>query len=140
MKTQEMLRSHPRKPLTELDDLTSCIAACIDCADACTTCADACLGEQNVQMLARCIRIDLDCADICQTTARILSRQTETNPQLVRVQVEAALTASRICAEECERHAEMHVHCRVCASVCRMCEQSCRQLLTGIPAGGAVSH
>ena len=139
MRTQEMLRSHPRKPFMELDDLTSCITACVECADVCTSCADACLGEQNVQMLARCIRINLDCADICQSTARILARQTETDPQLLRVQLEATLTVSRICAEECEKHAGMHIHCKVCASVCRKCEQSCRQLLSSLPAG-IVSH
>ena len=48
------------------------------------------------------------------------------------------LTASRICAEECEKHAGMHIHCKVCASTCRKCEQSCRQL-SSLPAG-IVSH
>lgn len=132
MRTQDMLRSHPRKALVDLTNVTACIAACVDCADACTSCADACIGEDKVQMLARCIRIDLDCADICQTTARILARQTETNMQLLRSQLEITLIASGICADECEKHAEMHQHCRVCASVCRTCEQACRQMLSSL--------
>lgn len=132
MKTQEMLMSHPKKSNIEMRDVTACIAACVECADACTICADACLGEQNVQMLARCIRIDLDCADICQATARILARQTEINLQLAVAQLQSTITATGICAEECEGHAETHQHCRVCASACRNCEQQCRQLLISL--------
>ena len=134
MKTKEMLMSHPRKSAVEMQNVVACIAACVECADACTACADACVGEEKVKTLAKCIRVDLDCADICQTTARILTRQTETIPQLVRAQLETTLTASRLCAEECEKHAEMHQHCRVCASVCRNCEQVCRQLLASLQA------
>jgi hypothetical protein len=130
MKTEEMLKSHPRKANIEMRDVTNCIEACRECAVVCTSCADACLGEQNVQKLVPCIRIDLDCADICQTTARMLMRQTETNLQLLRAQLETTITATRLCAEECEKHAEMHQHCRVCASSCRNCEQMCQQMLT----------
>ena len=132
MKTQDILKSHPRKPNLETRDVTNCIEACRECLVVCTSCADACLGEQNIQMLVGCIRLDLDCADVCETTAKILIRQTETNMQLLRSQLETTVTASRLCAEECEKHAEMHQHCRICASACRNCEQMCRQLLSGL--------
>ncbi len=140
MRTQEMLRTHPRKPVMELNELTACITACIECADSCTSCADACLGEEKVQMLTRCIRLNLDCADICETTARVLTRQTDQDPQLMRIQVEACATACRLCAQECEKHADMHQHCKICALSCRNCEQMCRQLLTALPAGAGLSH
>ena len=140
MRTQEMLRTHPRKPSMELNELAACITACIECANSCTSCADACLGEEKVQMLTRCIRLNLDCADICETTARILSRQTEASPQLMRIQVEACATACRLCAEECEKHADMHQHCKICALSCRSCEQMCRQFLSTLPAGAGLSH
>jgi hypothetical protein len=132
MKTQDMLQSHPRKTNIEMKDVTSCIEACRECSVVCTSCADACLGENDIQMLVGCIRLDLDCADICETTAKILMRQTETNVQLLRSQLETTVIASRNCAEECEQHAEMHRHCRICASACRSCEQACQQLLTSL--------
>jgi hypothetical protein len=140
MKTKDMLMSHPRKSNIEMKDVTACISACIECASVCTACADACLAEQDVQSLVTCIRIDLDCADICETTARILTRQTDPNVQLVRAQLEATLSAVGICATECEKHAEMHKHCRLCASACRDCEQQCQQLISSLPAGKRVAR
>lgn len=140
MRTQEMFRSHPRKTFAEGTEFSSCIAACVDCVDTCTICADACLSEEKIQMLASCIRLDLDCADICQTTSRILARQAELNPHLLRMQLEVTMMATKLCAEECERHGEMHQHCRICASVCRACEQSCRQLLSKQSVASAISR
>jgi len=134
MKTQEMLSAHPRRPTTELSMLTQTIEACWDCAVVCTSCADACLGEQQVQMLTRCIRLNLDCADICQTTARLLGRQTETEPQLLRAQLEACVVCCRVCAQECGNHAEMHQHCRICRTACQNCEQMCQQMIARLPS------
>ena len=83
-------------------------------------------------MLARCIRLDLDCADICDATGKILSRQTATEPQMLRASLQACAEACRLCAEECENHAEHHEHCRVCAEACRRCEQACNNVLSAI--------
>ncbi|OGU09785.1 MAG: four-helix bundle copper-binding protein [Geobacteraceae bacterium GWC2_58_44] len=138
MKTEEMLGSHPRKLITELSVISGGINACVECADACNSCADACLGEEKVQMLTKCIRLNLDCADICQTTARILVRQTETVPQLVRAQLESCVIACRVCAQECESHAEMHQHCRICRTACQTCEKICQELISRLPAGAGV--
>ena len=132
MKTQEMLNSHPRKPLMEPSILSSCIETLVECADTCTSCADACLAEEQVQTLTRCIRINLDCADICQTTARLLARQTETAPQLLRAQLESCSVACRACGLECEQHAEMHQHCRICRTACQSCEKICQEVLSRI--------
>ena len=135
MKTEEMLGAHPRKPMMELSVITACISACVECADVCTSCADACLGEERVQMLTKCIRVNLDCADICQTTARILARQTETVPQLLRAQLESCAVSCRVCALECENHAEMHQHCRICRAACQNCEKICQEMISRLPAG-----
>jgi hypothetical protein len=134
--TQRMVRTNPSGAAVDEATLVECIEACFDCAQACTACADACLGEQNPQMLNRCIRLDLDCADVCDTTGRILSRQTATEPQVVRVALQACAEACRLCGEECEKHAsEMNMeHCRVCAEACRRCEQACNDVLSAIAA------
>lgn len=99
------------------------------CAQACIACADACLGEEMVAELRRCITVDLGCADLCEATGAILSRQTSYDAGLSRAALEACREACRICADECERHAEMHEHCRICAEACRRCEQACAALL-----------
>ena len=131
MPVQEMLSAHPRAAQSSGAALVECIQACFDCAQACTACADSCLAEEQVQMLVRCIRLNLDCADICDTTGRVLSRQTETDPEIVRAQVQACLQACRSCGTECARHAQhMNMeHCRVCAESCRRCEEACSRLL-----------
>ncbi|GFO66693.1 hypothetical protein GMLC_02720 [Geomonas limicola] len=134
MKTQEMLSTHPQRPAVEISGLTQCIEALWDCTVVCTSCADACLGEQMVQNLTRCIRLNLDCADICQATARVLGRQTQFNAQLVRSQLEACVTAYRVCAEECGNHAEMHAHCRICRNACQNCERACQELISRFTA------
>jgi hypothetical protein len=128
----QMLETHPQA--TPSEGLARCIAECFACAQTCTSCADACLGEEGVQELVRCIRLNLDCADVCETTGRVLSRQTAFEPQLARSVLETCVQACRVCAEECERHAEemQMEHCRVCAEACRRCDQACEDLLSSL--------
>jgi hypothetical protein len=128
----QMLESHPQA--TPNETLGRCIAACAICSQSCTSCADACLAEEGVRELRRCIRLNLDCADVCAATARVLSRQTNFEPSLARALLEACAEACRLCAEECEWHAE-HMkmdHCRVCADACRRCERACEEMLSAI--------
>ncbi|MBE2267837.1 MAG: four-helix bundle copper-binding protein [Anaerolinea sp.] len=130
----EMLESHKRgADSRELDPLTECVKACFECAEYCTICADACLSEDMVADLRYCIRTDLDCADICLATGRMAARQTKPSREIMRAQLQACMTACRVCAEECERHADHHEHCRLCAQACRRCENACQGLLTIVP-------
>lgn len=133
-RAERMLETHPRRPHGDTSDLAGKIKQLYSCAQACTSCADACLGEDEVEKMVRCIRICWDCADVCTTTGALLSRQTETDQTLLRGQVQACLDACRICAAECERHAQGMEHCRVCAESCRQCEEACRSLLSTISA------
>ncbi len=132
MTIQEMLETHPHS-IVERDVIARCVEECYRCAAACTACADACLGEQNVSELVPCIRLNLDCADTCEATARVVTRQTGMETRLVRDVVVACATACRVCADECDRHAQHHEHCRVCAEACRRCEQACNDLLSTLP-------
>ena len=129
---QQMVQTNPSSAAVDGSTLVECIEACFDCAQACTACADACIGEGDLQMLARCVRLDLDCGDICGTTGRILSRQTATEPQMLRAALQACADACRLCAEECENHAEHHEHCRVCAEACRHCEEACNRVMQSL--------
>jgi hypothetical protein len=131
---QQMLQTNPSSAVVDEATLVECIEACFDCAQSCAACADACIGEGNLQMLARCIRLDLDCADICFATGRILSRQTATEPQMLRASLQACAEACRLCVEECENHAGHHEHCGACAESCRRCEQACNNVLSAISA------
>jgi hypothetical protein len=132
MTVHEIIRVHPRPTSLDRDVLLRCIDECVDCEATCTGCADACLGEEDVQELVRCIRLCLDCADTCETTGRILIRQTEPEPAVIRAVVEACATACQVSAEECDRHAAHHEHCRFCAEVCRRCKQACDDVLSAL--------
>jgi hypothetical protein len=127
-----ILDKHPQATANEA--LARCVQACFVCTLTCTSCADACLAEEHVHELVRCIRLNLDCADACNATARMLARQTSSEQALTRSTLETCAQACRICAEECERHADDHEHCRVCAEVCRRCEQACKDLRSSITA------
>ena len=131
---QQMVQTNPSQAVVGQNILVECIEACFDCAQACSACADACIGEENIQMLARCIRLCLDCADVCEATGRILSRQTSTDPQMLRSALQACAEACRLCGEECEQHAEHHEHCRHCVDACRSCEQAFNNVLSALPA------
>jgi hypothetical protein len=131
---QNVLRTHPRSGAADIGQAGQTALAIFECAAACVACADACLGEDQLQNLRRCIRTCLDCGDVCALTGRLVLRHTETVPSMVRAQLEACVTACRVCAEECERHAGMHEHCRYCGESCRRCEGACRQLLGSLAA------
>lgn len=127
---QSMLRTHLEgADRTEISILTACVEACFHCVQTCIACADACLAEAHVEHLRMCIRLNLDCADVCAATGGMAARQTKPNKALMRAQLQACMTACRVCGDECAQHADMHEHCRVCADACRECEESCRHLL-----------
>jgi len=130
---EEMLQTHPKKSSLDPHGRAQAIAVVFDCVQACTSCADACLNEKAVDALRRCIASNTDCADVCMTTARILSRQTTPSWALLRAQLQACVTACRVCGDECEQHSAKHEHCAVCATACRACEQACKQLLASLP-------
>jgi hypothetical protein len=127
---QSMLEAHPRH--TASPEIQRCIDQCFACGAACTICADACLAEEVVADLVACVRLDLDCADMCFATGKVVSRQTATQATVVSRALESCREACRVCAEECERHADHHEHCRICAEACRRCEQACGEALATV--------
>jgi hypothetical protein len=128
-----MLENHPAKISADINSLADCIDECFHCSMTCNICADECLGEQNVMELQRCIRLNLTCADICLTTGKALSRISDRDWPLYRLQLESCITACRMCAEECGRHSRHHEHCRLCAESCRRCEEACVGLMRSMP-------
>lgn len=126
---EEMLQATPAETGFDQSDLAACIRACFECAQACTACADACLGEDMVGELRRCITLDVNCADVCLATGKVLSRQTQYDPELTSSVLAACSMACSRCAEECEKHASVHEHCRICAEACRRCQGACRGLI-----------
>lgn len=131
-----MLNQHPRALPTTRDTHADTVAALGTCEQICTSCADACLGEiEELDRLVRCIRTSLDCADICGATARVLTRQTETDDPLVRAQLHACVLACQACGEECFAHASVHGHCATCADTCHYCQECCNRLLNELTSG-----
>ena len=132
-RARQMIGAHPAQPVVSAAVLAACIDACYECAQACTACADTCLAEEELPMLVRCIRLNLDCADVCSATGSLLSRQTELEPPVARALVQTCVAACRVCAAECDRHADHMAHCRICAESCRDCERACDELLGALP-------
>ncbi len=124
---ENLFQSHPHTAGAENANLAKLIRSLDECKESCTACADACLAEPKPEMLRRCIRLNLDCADSCTAAARILSRLTEPDGDILRSHVEACAIACRLCGDECRKHETHHDHCRICAESCRQCEQACRQ-------------
>jgi hypothetical protein len=126
MHAQQIISTHPHVQGGASDVLIRCIEECYDCSQTCTSCADACLGEQVVQQMTQCIRTCLDCADVCTTTGQIATRRTGSNERLIASMLQTCEEACRLCAEECERHADRMAHCRICGEACRQCERACQ--------------
>jgi hypothetical protein len=131
---RDIVRAHPHGSRLDEAGRIECIASLMACGQSCTNCADACLNEDDVMGLVPCVAADLDCADVCFATGRILSRQTTNSWALLRGQLQACVIACRVCAEECDRHADHHVHCRICAEACRDCAQKCTTMLRAMPS------
>lgn len=129
MHTEQIVGTHPDVKGQTNDALIRCIEECYDCAQSCVSCADACVGESSVAELRQCIRLNLDCADLCLATGSIATRRTGSNEELIRSLLETCALACRLCADECDRHAQHHEHCRICAEVCRRCEEACEGAL-----------
>jgi hypothetical protein len=134
MLVREMLQTHVHPYQHNLEAMVQCIEACYECAQACTSCADACLGEPDLQNLRRCITLNLNCAAICEATGQILSRQTDTDWNLLLSQINTCLAACKLCGDECQKHAHHHQHCQVCANACRRCEEACQRLTASVPS------
>jgi hypothetical protein len=125
---EQMLETHPRKYSRDGQAWVEGIKASWSCAESCVACADACLGEQDMETIRRCIRTCLDCADVCGTTAKLLTRQTESDSHLIEAQLESCIIACEVCGSECDKHSSKMAHCQICAEACHRCEQSCRDL------------
>ena len=130
--TMAMLNAYPTDLAVDKQLLTGCIEACTECAQASAACADADLSEQMATDLAKCARLNLDCADMCETTARVLTRQSGYDPDMMRAVLQACVQTCMVSGDECERHARMHEHCRLCAEVCRRCQQACQDMLAAV--------
>jgi hypothetical protein len=127
---KQMFAAHPVDPSSDHSKAIKCITAAYSSAEACNACADACLGEEDPASEVQCIRTSLDCADICLATAKIVSRMTATNKELVGAQLRACQTACEICAAESGKHGEHMEHCRICAEACTRCARACEALLS----------
>jgi hypothetical protein len=126
---RQLLDTHPGTLNADAGVLAATIEALSDCAQACLADADDDLREQDLTEMVKCIRLCWDCADVCTATLGVVSRQTAYDAGVTRPLLEACIATCKRCGDECERHAQHHVHCRVCEEACRRCEQACRELL-----------
>ena len=124
MSLQKMIDAHPQVQ-DKTEELILTARHAMLCSLFCTSCADACVAEE--MDMAQCIRNCLDCADVCTATARLATRRTAQNIEVLRAQLETCIKACETCATECEKHD--NEHCKLCAQMCRECADDCRKAL-----------
>jgi hypothetical protein len=130
MSIEAMISEHPEVGADFNPSLALAVRHAMLCSAICNSCADACLAE--AMDMNQCIRLCLDCSDVCQATARVATRRTGEDRQLIRTLLAACIEACKTCALECERHD--HAHCRRCATMCRKCERDCAAALSVLNA------
>lgn len=131
-RVHQIFATHPNPASDAGEEAFALVEAAAACAAVCTTCADACLEEDDPAALRKCIRTNLDCAEICALTGRLIARPGKQDPDTLRAQLEACAIACRVCATECDRHAETMKHCRICAESCRACANACERMRQAI--------
>lgn len=128
MSLHKMIAAHPDVAGNLNEPLATAARHAMFCALLCTSCADACVAEP--MDMRQCIRNCLDCADICGAAARVATRRTAQNIDVMRSMLETCILACTITADECGRHD--HAHCRLCAEMCRECARDCQAALPTI--------
>lgn len=128
MSIEAMIRDHPEVGDSYNETLGRAVKHAMYCSAICNSCADACLAE--AMDMSQCVRTCLDCSDVCAATARVATRRTGSNRELLVAQLFACVRACEICGEECAQHD--NPHCRRCAQMCRECADDCRAAMDGI--------
>ncbi|HUP24039.1 MAG TPA: four-helix bundle copper-binding protein [Thermoanaerobaculia bacterium] len=127
-RVRQIFSHHPQPATDAGDEAFGVVAATAECAAVCTACADACLSEDDPTPMRDCIRLDLDCADVCRATGALLARPGRQDAATLKALLDACATACRVCAEECEKHAERMAHCRICAEASKACQRACERM------------
>ena len=125
MSLEKMIGLHPDSGDDPNDQLALAARHSMLCSLMCTSCADACLAED--MDMRQCIRVCLDCAEVCTANARLATRRTGQDIEMLRAQMEVCIRACELCAAECDKHD--HEHCKLCATMCRECADDCRKAL-----------
>jgi hypothetical protein len=123
MSIRKMIALHPNVQGHVNQPLGDAVHHAMYCAKMCLSCADACAAEP--MDLTQCSRVCSDCADICETVARLGTRRTGSNDEVLKETLELCARVCDWCAIECDKHD--HEHCRLCAQICRECAEDCRK-------------
>ena len=122
MSIRKMIALHPGSGAHVNQPLGDAVHHAMYCAKMCLSCADACAAEP--MDLTQCSRVCSDCADICEAVARLGTRRSGSNDEVLKEMLEFCARVCDACAAECEKHE--HEHCKLCAQICRECAADCR--------------
>jgi hypothetical protein len=106
-------------------DFAQAAKACISADLACGAWAAIVARATRPERLRACLALTLDCIEISTTTAKLLTRNLESDPEVLEAQLEACARACATCGAECERQAAESPLARSCAMACHHCEQEC---------------
>ena len=102
-----------------MNNLKSCIDACLECLITCEMCIKDCINEGNQQCFVLC----RDCADISTLCARLEARGSVYGLELHVL----CAKVCKACAEECLKHAAHSHCCKECAEACKKCAEICAE-------------
>ena len=87
MSIHKMIGLHPDVADNLNEQLAAAARHAMFCSLMCTSCADACTAEE--MDMRQCIRTCLDCADVCDATAKLATRRTGQNIDVLRLMLES---------------------------------------------------
>lgn len=129
LQRQAIIHNHPQAIGLNTRVLEQGVTACRDGAATLRSCADLSLTRADVASRRYLVRSLLDGDDVCQATARLVLRQTDPDPRLLRRQLEACLRACRVCDAELQKYARRPGPERLGSEACSTCVHHCEQLL-----------
>lgn len=115
-----------------LDILAEAIEALLDTERTTSACAAAMVADSGVEHLRVAIRADMDTVDVCTAARTVLTRGSDSNDNVTRAVVDAAISACERSNVECGKHASHHGHCRLCSQSTANTIAVCRNLLNAL--------
>ena len=127
----QMMEMHAAEmPATGMDMamIQECIEACAACEQACTMCASSMMGDEMMKCTSMC----MNSADMANTMMRMMMRPAGMHAPSMMTALQATMSMSNACADECKMRAETSDDARMCADVNRQLAACCQKLMDAL--------
>ena len=124
----QMMEMHAAEmPATGIDMamMEECIEACAACEQACTMCASSLMGDEMMMCRSMC----MNSADMANMMMRMMMRPAGMHAPSMMTALQATMSMSNACADECMMHAETSDDAKMCADVNRELAACCQKMM-----------